>query len=210
MIDPHFSCTRTPAFRDRTAAATRRPGWRVAALAAFVVTAIGVVGGDPAGAACLPPQLSVASPTAQPGEAVVVTGVAFGDGCNEHFTGPGPYPDPLGAPLSGIQLQFRQGGSVVSLGLVDAGADYTLSTPVTVPAGATAGPSQVMAVGTGSKTAIPAPLTIVAPSTAVSGPGSGADPGSASGVVGGSGPVADAALPGSQVRPVAARPGFTG
>jgi hypothetical protein len=63
-------------------------------LAAVVAALTGLGAIRPAGAACLPPELSVTVPTAPAGGTVVVTGVAF----------------------------------------ADAGADHTLSMPVTLPA----------------------------------------------------------------------------
>jgi hypothetical protein len=172
-------------------------GRKVAAAASLLAGALvaAVAGGfvEPAEAACLSPQLSLSAPTAHAGDTIIVSGSAFGDGCNDVIVGPGPPPAPLGSPLTGVELQFQQGGRVVPLGTVDADGDYKFSMPITVPGDARPGPADIMAVMTGSKTAIPAPLAVL-PATIVS-DAEAADPPAA-----GDGPVGV----------VAARPSFTG
>lgn len=118
-----------------------RAPWFLASALAVVV----VFGGAPAaGADCAGPSITYEAATVDRGDAVVVTGTAWGDNCYD--TGPPPEGEgALGVPTDDIDLVLVQGDREVVLASGDADDEYGFDVAVTIPDMAEPGPATIVA-----------------------------------------------------------------
>ncbi len=117
----------------------RRLGLGVAAAVLVGSTLSGIA---PASASCAAPNIRINPTEGASGSVVTVTGDAFGDNCFD--TGPPPPGQgALGHPLTGIEIDFTQGGVTTTLATVDASDEYSFAVAITVPPDAALGPAAI-------------------------------------------------------------------
>ena len=106
--------------------------------------------GGGASADCAGPSIAVQPTSGSPGDAITVTGQAWGTNCYD--TGPPPAGEgPLGLPQTGIEVVFVDAeGTVTPLATVDADAEYRFELDAVVPADAAAGSARVAAASIGA------------------------------------------------------------
>jgi hypothetical protein len=118
--------------------------WHRVLLAIGLGTAVFALDGPPAGADCSSPTIEYPAGPVDRGQAITVTGSAFGDNCYD--TGPPPPGQgALGRPRDGIEIVITQAGDehVVAEGGAD--ADYGFEVDVVVPADLQPGEARLQA-----------------------------------------------------------------
>lgn len=122
--------------------------------------------GGSAHAACIAADVVATPDIGAPNEAVILKGSAYASECRDTGqTEPAP-------PSAGIELVFEQAGRSQILGVVDAGAEYTFTASVSIPATATPG-AAVLVAQSSEHQPVRVPFTVLHKELPLTGPHTG-------------------------------------